>query len=395
MKKLFSNLYGDRTIWIVVIILMLFSLVAVYGSISTLAVKSGGSTRFLFKHGLMLGLGFYFMYKIHLINYKYYSRIAYLLFWPTVVLLILTLFMGVNLNNASRWLNIPFLNLSFQTSDIAKIVLVAYVARLLKLKQNELNDFSKGLMPILLPAALIIVLILPANFSSAALLTFTIFVMLFAAGTKIMHLLKIIGLGLAGVGLLFALSTLKPGIFPRIETWKSRIVNFGQPDGNEGFQVEHAMAAIYNGGALPQMPGTGKARNYLPHPYSDMIYAYIVEEYGSILGGLGILLMYVIFLTRSMRLAIKTEDVFARLTVLGLSFMIVMQAFINMAVAVNLIPVTGQPMPLVSMGGTSTLLTSIAIGMILGISTAQYSPDVLSKPKGSDNTVQGNAYAST
>ena len=131
MKKLFSNLYGDRTIWAVVIILMLFSLVAVYGSISTLAVKNGGSTRFLFKHGLMLGLGFFFMYKIHLINFKYYSRIAYLLFWPTVVLLILTLFMGVNLNNASRWLNIPFINLSFQTSDIAKIVLVVYVARLL------------------------------------------------------------------------------------------------------------------------------------------------------------------------------------------------------------------------------------------------------------------------
>jgi cell division protein FtsW len=395
MKKLFSNLHGDRIIWIVVIIMMLFSLVAVYGSISTLAVKSGGSTRFLFKHGLMLVLGFFIMYKIHLINFKYYSRIAYLLYWPTVVLLILTLFMGVNLNNASRWLNIPFINLSFQTSDIAKIVLVAYVARMLKLKQDELGDFTKGLVPVLMPAALIIILILPANFSSAALLTFTIFVMLFAAGIKFQYLLRVVGLGLAGVGLLFALSTVKPELFPRIETWKSRIVNFSKGDTGESFQVEHAMAAIYNGGALPQMPGTGKARNYLPHPYSDMIYAYIVEEYGSILGGLGIMLLYVIFLTRSMRLAIKTQDMFARLTVMGLSFMIVMQAFINMAVAVNLIPVTGQPMPLISMGGTSTLLTSIAIGMILGISTAQYSPEMISNQPKKSIPAEENAYAAT
>jgi cell division protein FtsW len=395
MKKLFSNLYGDRIIWIVVIILMLFSLVAVYGSISTLAVKSGGSTRFLFKHGLMLGLGFLIMYKLHRVNFKYYSRIAYLLYWPTVVLLILTLFMGINLNNASRWLNIPFINMSFQTSDVAKIVLVAYIARMLKLKQDELGDFSKGLIPVLMPAVLIIILILPANFSSAALLTFTVFVMLFAAGIKFKYLFRIIGMGLAGVGLLFALSTVKPELFPRIETWKSRIVNFSKGDTGESFQVEHAMAAIYNGGLFPQMPGTGKARNYLPHPYSDMIYAYIVEEYGSVLGGLGIMLLYVIFLTRSMRLAIKSQDMFARLTVVGLSFMIVTQAFINMAVAVNLIPVTGQPMPLVSMGGTSTLLTSVAVGMILGISTAQYNPEALLKHQKKSNTADGNAYAAT
>jgi cell division protein FtsW len=374
---------------------MLFSLVAVYGSISTLAVKSGGSTRFLFKHGLMLGLGFLIMYKLHRVNFKYYSRIAYLLYWPTVVLLILTLFMGINLNNASRWLNIPFINMSFQTSDVAKIVLVAYIARMLKLKQDELGDFSKGLIPVLMPAVLIIILILPANFSSAALLTFTVFVMLFAAGIKFKYLFRIIGMGLAGVGLLFALSTVKPELFPRIETWKSRIVNFSKGDTGESFQVEHAMAAIYNGGLFPQMPGTGKARNYLPHPYSDMIYAYIVEEYGSVLGGLGIMLLYVIFLTRSMRLAIKSQDMFARLTVVGLSFMIVTQAFINMAVAVNLIPVTGQPMPLVSMGGTSTLLTSVAVGMILGISTAQYNPEALLKHQKKSNTADGNAYAAT
>ncbi|HID47370.1 MAG TPA: cell division protein FtsW, partial [Methanococcaceae archaeon] len=216
-----------------------------------------------------------------------------------------------------------------------------------------------------------------------------------AAGTKIKHLLKVVGLSLAGMGLLFAISTVKPEFFPRIETWKSRIVNFSKGDAGESFQVEHAMAAIYNGGAFPQMPGTGKARNYLPHPYSDMIYAYIVEEYGSILGGLGVLLLYMIFLTRSMRLAIKTEDEFARLTVMGLSFMIVTQAFVNMAVAVNLIPVTGQPMPLVSMGGTSTLLTSVAIGMILGVSTAKYNPEMISKQTGQSTSAEGNAYAAT
>lgn len=393
MKKWINKLYGDRTIWIVVIFLMLFSLLAVYGSISTLAVKGGGSARFLFKHALMLGLGFFLMYKLHLIRFKYYSRLAYLLYWPTVVLLLLTLLIGVNLNNASRWLNIPFINLSFQTSDLAKIVLVVFVARMLKIKNDSLNDFSKGIWPVLWPAALVIVLILPANFSTAALLTLTVFVMLFVAGAKMTQLLKVLGIGVGAVGLLFMLSMAKPDLFPRVETWKSRIVNFSE-DKEEVFQVEHAMAAIYNGGAFPQMPGTGKARNYLPHPYSDMIYAYIVEEYGSILGGLGMVLLYIILLSRSFRLSIKSEDVFAKNLVIGLSFMIVFQALINMAVSVNLIPVTGQPMPLVSMGGTSTLFTSIAVGMILGVSTSVYAPEMLSKEARAKNK-GGNVYATT
>ncbi len=392
MKKWLNQLYGDRTIWMVVILLMLFSLLAVYGSISTLAVKSGGSTRFLFKHSLMLGLGFFLMYKIHLINFKYFSRLAYLMYWPTVILLVLTLVMGVNLNSASRWLNIPFINLSFQTSDLAKIVLVVYVARLLKQKKELFDDFSKGIVPILWPAGLVIIFILPANFSTAALLTITVFTMLFVAGIKIMQLLKVMGLGVAAIGFLFMVSMAKPDLFPRVETWKNRIVNFSDDSADE-FQVEHAMAAIYNGGALPQMPGTGKARNYLPHPYSDMIYAYIVEEYGSIIGGLGILLLYMIFLSRSLRLSLKTEDVFAKNMVFGLSFMIVFQALINMAVSVNLIPITGQPMPLVSMGGTSTLFTSIAIGMILGVSTSVYTPEVLGKDK-NGNSKSANVYAS-
>lgn len=391
MKKYLNKLHGDRTIWMVVIFLMLFSLLAVYGSISTLAVKSGGSTRFLFKHALMLGLGFFLMYKLHVVKFKYFSRIAFLLFWPTVFLLLLTLIMGVNLNNASRWLNIPFINLSFQTSDLAKIVLVVYTARLLKIKQDKLDQFSNGIWPVLWPAAIIIVLILPANFSTAALLTITVFVMLFTGGVSLLQLLKVIGVGVAAIGLVFTIAMAKPDLFPRVETWKSRIVNFSG-DKSEVFQVEHAMAAIYNGGALPQMPGTGNARNYLPHPYSDMIYAYIVEEYGSILGGLGVLFLYVIFLSRSLRLSIKAEDPFAKSLVVGLSFMIVFQAFINMAVSVNLIPVTGQPMPLISMGGTSTLFTSIAIGMILGVSTAVYTPEEIIAGNTSRST-GGNVYA--
>jgi len=394
MKKLFSKLYGDKIIWRVVIIIMIISLIAVYGSISTLAVKSGGSVRFLLKHGGMLAFGFLLMYKIQRIPYKYYSRVAYLLFWPTVALLFITLFMGVNLNNASRWINIPLINLSFQTSDLAKIVLVVYTARLLKIHHGELNDFTKGLGPVLLSSGIVIILILPANFSSAALLSLTIFVMLFAAGTPIIQLFKIIGLGIAGVGLLFAVSMVRPDFFPRIETWKSRIINYSDKSQKAGFQVEHAQAAIYNGGAFPHMPGTGKSRNYLPHPYSDMIYAYIIEEYGSIIGGLGILLLYIIFLSRSMRLALKTEDVFARLTVVGLSFMIVMQAFVNMAVAVNLLPVTGQPMPLISMGGTAALLTSIGVGMILGISVSVYTPEALLSGSKKQKS-KGNAYAGT
>lgn len=391
MKKWLNQLYGDRTIWMVVILLMLFSLLAVYGSISTLAVKGGGSTRFLFKHALMLALGFFLMYKLHQVKFKYFSRVAFLLYWPTVFLLLLTLIMGVNLNNASRWLNIPFINLSFQTSDLAKIVLIVYSARLLKLKKDKLDDFSNGIWPVLWPAAIIIALILPANFSTAALLTITVFVMLFTGGVKLIQLVKVLGVGVAAIGLMFTIAMAKPDLFPRVETWKSRIVNFSE-DQTEVFQVEHAMAAIYSGGALPQMPGTGHSRNYLPHPYSDMIYAYVVEEYGSILGGLGLLLLYLIFLSRSLRLSIKAEDPFAKNLVIGLSFLIVFQALINMAVSVSLIPVTGQPMPLVSMGGTSTLFTSIAIGMILGVSTSVYTPEAL-KSSTTSRSSGGNVYA--
>lgn len=391
MKKWLNQLHGDRTIWMVVIFLMLFSLLAVYGSISTLAVKGGGSTRFLFKHALMLGLGFFLMYKLHQVKFKYFSRIAFLLFWPTVFLLLLTLIMGVNLNNASRWLNIPFINLSFQTSDLAKIVLVLYTARLLKIKKDLFHDFSKGVWPVLWPAAIVIGLILPANFSTAALLSITIFIMLFIGGISLFQLLKVVGVGVIAIGLLFSISIVKPDLFPRVETWKSRIVNFSGDEG-EDYQVDHAMAAIYNGGALPQMPGTGHSRNYLPHPYSDMIYAYVVEEYGSILGGLGLLLLYLIFLSRSLRLSIKAEDPFAKNLVIGLSFMIVFQALINMAVSVNLMPVTGQPMPLISMGGTSTLFTSIAIGMILGVSTSVYTPEAL-KSGSTSRSTGGNVYA--
>lgn len=206
-----------------------------------------------------------------------------------------------------------------------------------------------------------------------------------------MQFMKVLGVGVVALGLVFSIATVKPDLLPRVETWKSRIVNFSG-DKTEFYQVEHAMAAIYNGGALPQMPGTGHSRNYLPHPYSDMIYAYIVEEYGSILGGLGVLLLYVIFLSRSLRLSIKAEDPFAKNLVVGLSFMIVFQALINMAVSVNLIPVTGQPMPLISMGGTSTLFTSIAIGMILGVSSSVYTPEVL-KTSSSSKSTGANVYA--
>lgn len=390
MKRFITSLQGDKILWLTVISLMLFSMVAVYGSISTLAVKSG-SFRFLVKHGFMLGLGFLLMYRLHRIPFTYFSRIAYLLYWPVVVLLILTLFMGVNLNNASRWLNIPVINLSFQTSDLAKIVLVVFTARYLKKYSGMMKDFSMGIAPILGYSALFILLILPANFSSAALLLLTILVMLFSAGIGWKNIFRITGIGISAIALLLSITIIKPEFFPRLDTWKNRITHFNDPSSTDGFQVEHAMAAIYNGGALPQMPGTGKARNYLPHPYSDMIYAYIIEEYGSILGGLGLLLLYIIFLTRSFRLVLKTEDRFARFTVLGLSFMIVTQAFINMAVAVNLIPVTGQPMPLISMGGTSTLLTSVAIGMILGISTATYTPETLYSRSETKET--SNAYS--
>lgn len=382
IRELFRKLEGDRVIWMVTILLAVLSLLAVYSSISTLAYKDGNSFKYLFKHGVMLLMGMMVIYGVHLLKVRYFYRLSTILVWVAGILLLLTLAFGSNINDASRWLRIPGLGISFQTSDFAKIALVIFVARLLAQKRRYLHDFKSGVLPILTPIAIICGLILPANFSTAAMLFLVCLLLMFVGGVPFRHLAKIIGAGIAAIGLVYLIGKAQPDLVPRLDTWESRIKNFNDPESQGNYQVQLSQMAIYNGGLLPKGPGSGSSRNYLPHPYSDMIYAFIIEEYGSIIGGMGLLLLYLILLFRTIRFSLKTPKHFGGLLALGLSFMLVIQAMVNMAVAVNLFPTTGQTLPLVSLGGTSTILTCLAIGLILMVSRTVYNPEKVLKGEG-------------
>lgn len=370
MSILLHRLKGDRVIWMTALCLGVISLLAVYSSISSLAFKrDGGSTlHFLLKHAIMLASGGVIMYYAHKLRFGVYGRLSQLLIWVTAALLLVTLLMGTNLNSASRWLTIPIIGQSFQTSDLAKVVLLVYLARVLSRDREKLESFGAVALHIMLPVGVICGLILPANFSTAAVLFTVCMVVMFVAAVPMRHMLRFAGIAVAGFTLMLTLAKTFPGLLPRLDTWVSRIESFGEPDSEANYQVEHAKIAIVSGGFLPNGPGSGASRNFLPHPYSDMIYAFIIEEYGSILGGLGLLLLYLILLFRAVRIATRCDRLFGSLVAVGLALLLVVQAMVNMAVAVNLVPVTGQPLPLVSMGGTSIWFTCLAIGIMLSVS---------------------------
>lgn len=371
MKTLLHKLKGDRVIWMTALFLALISLLAVYSSISSLAFKrEGGSTlHFLFKHGLMLASGGVIMYYASKLKYGMYSRLSQLAIGVTAGLLLLTLLLGSNINDASRWITIPIINQSFQTSDLAKVVLIVYLARVISKHHDQEWTFRDVLIKLMVPVGIICGLILPANFSTAALLFTLCLIIMFIGQVPVKWLFAIIGLAVGSFMLLVTVNEAADlGVLPRVDTWTSRINSFGEAESDANYQVEHAKIAIASGGLIGSGPGGGASRNWLPHPYSDMIYAFIVEEYGSILGGLGLLLLYLILLFRAVRIAGRCDKPFGSLVAVGLSLMLVLQAMINMAVAVNLVPVTGQPLPLVSMGGTSVWFTCLAIGIVLSVS---------------------------
>ena len=328
MTTLLKKLPGDRTIWMAALFLALISLLAVYGSISSLAVKRDGSTlHFLLKHALMLGSGGLIMYYASLLRYAIYSRLAQLSIWLVAGLLLLTLVLGSNINDASRWLTIPIINQSFQTSDLAKVVLIAYLARVLAKHHGEEWTLREVALKLMLPVGVICGLILPANFSTAALLFLICVTLMFIAQVPIKHLAVLIGAAVAAFALLLLIADFFPDLLPRAATWAARIKAFGSEAGSDAnYQVEHAKIAIASGGLFPSMPGTAASRNWLPHPYSDMIYAFIVEEYGSILGGLGLLLLYLILLHRAVSIAKRCEKPFGALVSVGLGLMLVVQA---------------------------------------------------------------------
>lgn len=362
-----SKLKGDRTIWFITIILSLFSMLAVYSATGALAMQQGGNTEYFFlRQTLMLSIGFGIMYVAHLVNYNYYSRIAQILLYISVPLLLITLVAGTNINDARRWINIPLLNISFQTSDLAKLALIMYTARTLSKKQQIIKDFDKAFIPLILPIIVVCLLIVPANLSTAAVLFATCLILMFVGRVSLKHISLTVACGIAAFLVFIGIATLT-SFKTRLDTWISRVEKFTERDKEVDYQTSNAFVAIANGGLIRLAPGKSIQRNFLPQPYSDYIYAIIIEEYG-LLGGIIVLSLYLWFLYRCILIFIKSPGAFGALLAIGLSLSLVIQALMNMSVTVGLLPVTGLPLPLVSMGGTSLLFTSFAIGIILSIS---------------------------
>jgi cell division protein FtsW len=359
---------GDRVIWIIVFILSIFSLLAVYSSTGTLAYKyqSGNTEYYMLKHFIILLLGLGIMYASHLVNYTWYARLSKISLFVVIPLLIVTLISGKQLNDASRWLTLPGIGLSFQTSDFAKLGLLLYVARMLSIKQDNIKDFKSAFIPIMLPVLIVCGLILPANFSTAAVLFACSVCLMFIGRVSIKYLGGLMLIGVACFALFIVIAKFT-GYQGRIETWTNRIENFSNADSEGNYQSQQAKIAIAKGGALGVGPGNSTQRNFLPHPYSDMIFAIVCEEYG-LWGAMIVVGLYVLLLFRAILLIKQSPKAFATLFAAGCSFGLVFQAMINMAVATNLFPVTGQPLPMLSMGGTSIWFTSLSIGILLSVS---------------------------
>lgn len=363
-----KEIKGDKVIWAVVLLLSVFSLLAVYSSSGTLAYKfkSGNTEYYMMKHFIILALGMVFMYLAHKIKYVYFSPLFQIALWVSIPLLLFTLLFGLDLNDAKRVIPLPF-NLTFQTSDLAKLTLIMYLARLLTKKQDNIKDFKSAFVPLMIPVLLVVFLILPANFSTAGMLFATSLVLLFIGRVNMKYIFGLIGLGaVVLIIFIFILSQLPEQNQGRLVTWKNRIENYVNGTG-DNYQIEQAQIAIASGGLFGKAPGNSTQRNFLPHPYSDFIFAIIIEEYG-LLGGAFIVLLYMILLFRAVVIVTKIPQTFGAFLTIGVAFSLVFQAMINMGVAVDIFPVTGQPLPLVSMGGTSIWFTSLSLGIILSVS---------------------------
>jgi cell division protein FtsW len=386
-QSLRSRTRGDKVIWTAVFLLAIVSLLVVYSSTGLLAYKmyKGNTEIYLFKQFAFIVVGMAIIYFAHQVNYTLYSRVAKILFLVSIPLLVYTLVFGVKLNEGSRWIRLPIINMTFQTSDLAKLALFMYLSRLLSKKQDVIKDFRKGFLPVIIPVAVICLLIAPANLSTALLVGATSLTLLFIGRVSAKHLLLTLAVALVPVLILLAAAvfrhssnagtTEKPrteghsGLFIRVDTWISRVETFiygGADNSDNNYQTNQAKIAIAKGGFLGLGPGNSQQRNFLPHPYSDFIYAIIIEEYG-LAGGIFIMLIYLVFLLRSIRIFRRCPFAFGAFLALGLSFTLVIQALANMAVNVNLFPVTGVTLPLVSMGGSSFLFTCLAIGIILSV----------------------------
>ena len=374
MKGIFQHIKGDRTIWALVAILALFSFMPVYSASANLVSIVGGSTLgYLIKHVVLLLMGFAIIYAVHKIPYRYFSG-GSVLFLPIVFfLLIFTLAQGTTIGGAyaSRWISIPIIGVGFQTSTLAGLVLMVYTARYLAKNKDLKIIFKESLLQLWLPVALILILILPANFSTTAIIFSMILIVAFVGGYPLKYIGYILGAGVIVLALFILTAKAFPDAMPnRVNTWGNRIENFSKSGGQELYQVEKAKIAIATGGVLGKGPGKSIQKNFLPQSSSDFIYAIIVEEYG-LVGAILIVFVYFLLLFRIFITVKKATTIFGTLLVIGVGLPIIFQAGINMAVATNLFPVTGQTLPLISSGGTSIWMTCFALGMILSVSASK------------------------
>ena len=373
MKTVFNNIKGDRLIWALVALLAIFSFLPVYSASSNLAYVTGSGNTFTFfiKHFIHLLMGFGIMYGVHKFPYRYFRGLSLIMLPLVIALLIITMLQGTTIDgaNASRWIRIPIVGVSFQTSTFASVVLMVYVARYLSKIKDEKVAFKETILPLWFPVFLVLMLILPSNFSTTAIIFSMVLVLTFLGGYPIRYLAAIVGAGLIGFIMFVLVAKAFPDAMPnRVDTWISRIENFSDnADTKEDYQIEKAKIAIASGGIKGVGPGKSIQKNFLPQSSSDFIFAIIIEEYGMI-GGLFLLLMYMFLLFRIVIVAQKSDSVFGKLLVLGVGIPIIFQALINMAVAVELFPVTGQTLPFVSSGGTSIWMSCLAIGIILSVS---------------------------
>ncbi len=386
-QNLMSKTKGDKVIWALVILLTLVSLLAVYSATGSLAYKNyrGNTEIYLIKQVAFIIAGIMVIYFAHLVNYTFYSKAAKIAFLLSLPLLFYTLFFGVKMNEGSRWIRLPLINMTMQTSDLARLALFMYLARLISKKQDVIKDFKQGFLPIIWPVALTCALIAPANLSTALLLGASCLLLMFIGRIRTKHILMTIGIALIPIVFLVAAAMIRhgktnqdetatakkasSGLFGRVDTWIGRMESFiygSKEVDNDAYQVSQAKIAIAKGGVLGVGPGNSTTRDYLPQAYNDFIYAIIIEEYG-LMGGAFIMFIYLVFLYRCIRIYKRCPYAFGAFLALGLSFTLAIQAVANMAVTVNLFPVTGVTLPLVSMGGTSFIFTCLAIGIILSV----------------------------
>jgi len=364
-QVLLEKTKGDRWIWLIIILLSLISILTVYSATGTLAYKQGKTVEkiLITKHLIFVLMGIGMIYLSHLLDYKYYAGISKILMIITIPLLFYTLIFGASLNDASRWVKIPIIGLTFQTSDLAKLALITFLARMLTKKQENIKDVKTSFIPIMGSVCVVFILIALANLSTALMLFGVSILLLIIGRISIKQILTVCAGG-------FVLLMFVVFLGPRRDTYKSRINSFLHPElqnSDKTFQADMSKIALATGGFFGKGPGNSTQRNFLPHPYSDFIFAIIVEEYG-IFGAMIIIVLYLVLLYRCVRIVTQSPKAFGALLAAGLSFSLTIQAFANMAVAVGLGPVTGVPLPLVSMGGTSMIFTSIAFGIILSVS---------------------------